>query len=90
MADADGKMRMEKMRITKKVRGKKREMRMAKNINKQTIKERNLSFKSLSHGWTLRLHRERDAFKCTHTWCTSPLSVYPKDFRQGKQLQKIG
>ena len=55
MADADGKMWMEKqMRITKKVRGKKREMRMAKKekINKQTIKERNLSFKSL--------HTERD------------------------------
>ena len=39
MADADGKMRMEKcewkkMRITKKVRRKKREMRMAKKINK--------------------------------------------------------
>ena len=33
-------MRMEKMRITKKVRGKKREMRMAKNkINKQSRKE---------------------------------------------------
>ena len=30
-------------------------------INKQTIKERNLSFKSLSHGWTLHLHTERDA-----------------------------
>ena len=29
--------------------------------NKQTIKERNLSFKSLSHGWTLHLHTERDA-----------------------------
>ena len=28
--NADRKMRMEKMRITKKVRGKKREMRMAK------------------------------------------------------------
>ena len=55
MADADGKMWMEKqMRITKKVRGKKRKMRMAKKekINKQTIKERNLSFKSL--------HTERD------------------------------
>ena len=43
MADADGKMRMEKcgwkkMRITKKVRRKKREMRMAKKINKQTNK----------------------------------------------------
>ena len=68
MADADGKMRMEKcewkkMRITKKVRRKKREMRMAKKknkINKQT-KERNLSFKLLSHGWTLHLHTERDA-----------------------------
>ena len=43
---------------------KKREMRMAekeKNNNKLTIKERNLSFKSLSHGWTLHLHTERDA-----------------------------
>ena len=29
-------------------------------IIKQT-KERNLSFKSLSHGWTLHLHTERDA-----------------------------
>ena len=54
--NADGKMR-----ITKKVRRKKREMRMAKKkINKQT-KERNLPFKSLSHGWTLHLHTERDA-----------------------------
>ena len=51
-----------KVRITKKVRGKKREMRMAKKIIiiKQT-KERNLSFKSMSHGWTLYLHKERDA-----------------------------
>ena len=60
MADAAGK----KMRITKKVREKKREMRMAKKTtqkNKQTIKERNLSFKSLSHGWTLHVHTERDA-----------------------------
>ena len=57
------------MQITKKVRGKEREMRMAKKIiiiiiinkiNKQTIRERNLSFKSLSHGWTLHLHTERD------------------------------
>ena len=52
------------MRITKKVRRKKREMWMVKTnnnkINKQT-KERNLSFKSLSHGWTLHLHTERDA-----------------------------
>ena len=44
MADADGKTRMEKygwkkIRITKKVRRKKkREMRMAKKINKQTNK----------------------------------------------------
>ena len=61
-------MRMEKkLPITKKVRGKKREMWMAKKIiiiinkiNKQTIRERNLSFKSLSHGWTLHLHTERD------------------------------
>ena len=29
-------------------------------INKQTIKERNLSFKSLLHGWTLHIHTERD------------------------------
>ena len=37
-------------------------MRMAKNkINKQTINERNISFKSLSHGWTFHLHIERDA-----------------------------
>ena len=45
MADADGKMRMvKKMRITKKVRRKK--TRNAYNkTNKQTIRERNLSFK---------------------------------------------
>ena len=52
------------MRITEKVRRKKREMWMVKKnnnkINKQT-KERNLSFKSLSHVWTLHLHTERDA-----------------------------
>ena len=29
--------------------------------NKLTIKERNLSFKSLSHGWTLHVHTERNA-----------------------------
>ena len=37
-------------------------MRMAKKnkqTNKQT-KERNLSFKWLSHGWTPHLHTERD------------------------------
>ena len=66
MADADGKMRIEKcrwkkVRITKKVRGKKREMRMAKKkkIKKQTnkqTKERNLSY-----GWTPHLHTEHDA-----------------------------
>ena len=56
-----GKRGWKKIRITKKVRRKKkREMRMAKKINKQT-KERNLSFKSLSRGWTLHLHTERDA-----------------------------
>ena len=43
MADTDGKMRIEKcgwrkMRITKKLRRRKREMWMAKNINKQTNK----------------------------------------------------
>ena len=69
MADADGKMRIEKCGWKKcgeqkNVRGKKREMRMAKKINKinkHTIKERNLSFKSLSHGWTLHLHTDLDA-----------------------------
>ena len=58
MADADGKMRIEKCGWEKKTRnadGKNNK------INKQTIKERNLSFKSLSHGWTLHLHTERDA-----------------------------
>ena len=29
--------------------------------NELTIKERNLSFKSLSHGWTLHAHTEVDA-----------------------------
>ena len=50
-------MRIEKcgwkkeMRIEKKVRReKKKEMWMAKKENKQTINERNLSFKSLSRG----------------------------------------
>ena len=39
------------MRITKKVRKKKtRNADGKKKIKKQTIKERNLSFKSLSHG----------------------------------------
>ena len=64
IADADGNFENadRKMRITKKVRGKKREMRMAKKKkNKLKIKERNLSLKSLSHGWTLHLHKERDA-----------------------------
>ena len=57
MADADGKMRMEKcgwkkkMRKAKKSKKKKtRNVDGTKKINKQTIKERNLSFKSLSHG----------------------------------------
>ena len=60
MADADRKMRMEKcgwkkkMRITKKVRRKKTRNvdgnKKNNKIIKQTIKERNLSFKSLSHG----------------------------------------
>ena len=48
-------MRMEKKRrITKKVRRKKTgnvdDKKKNNKINKQTIKERNLSFKSLSHG----------------------------------------
>ena len=60
MADADGNMRIEKcgwkkkMRIAKKGRRKKKkEMWMAKKkkkINRQTIKEKNISFKSLSRG----------------------------------------
>ena len=63
MAAADGKMRMEKNADNKK--SKKEETRNAdgkknKQINKQT-KKRNLSFKSLSHGWTLHLDTERDA-----------------------------
>ena len=29
--------------------------------NELTIKERNLSFKSLSHGWTPHVHTELDA-----------------------------
>ena len=56
VADADGKMRIEKcgwkkkMLITKKVRGKKTRNAdgRKKKINKQT-KERNLSLRSLSH-----------------------------------------
>ena len=53
-----------KMRITKKVTEKKNEncgWQKKKKTNKLTIKERNLSFQSLSHGWTLHLHTERDA-----------------------------
>ena len=53
---------MEKNADNKKSK-KKTETRNAdgkKKINKQT-KERNLSFKSLSHGWTLHLHTECDA-----------------------------
>ena len=53
-ADANRKMRMEKCGKTpKKVKRMRREIRMAK-ISKQT-KERNLSFKSLSHGWDLHV-----------------------------------
>ena len=55
MADADGKMWGGKMRVAKNADGKKIII-----INKQT-KEITLSFKSLSHGWTLYLHTERDA-----------------------------
>ena len=58
MADADGKMRIEKcgwkkkIRIAKKVRRKKDKKCgwQQKKTNKQTIKEKNLSFKSLSRG----------------------------------------
>ena len=60
--NADTIMRMEKnadnkkgnMKKTRNADGKK------KKRNKQT-KERNLAFKSLSHGWTLQFHTERDA-----------------------------
>ena len=61
MADADGKLRIEnadnkcKRKKTRNADGKKNK------INKHTIKERNISFKSLSHGWTLHLHTDRDA-----------------------------
>ena len=73
MADADGKMRTEKcgwkrMRITKKVRGKKREVRMAKKIKKQTNKQRKEIFLSS------RCHMV-GPLTYIHTWCTSPLSV---------------
>ena len=55
-------MRMEKNAENKK--SKKEKTRNAdgkkKKINKQA-KERNLSFKSLLHGWTLHLDTERDA-----------------------------
>ena len=53
MADADRKMRMEKKNADSKKskKEKRQEMWMAtKKINKQTIKEKNLSFKSLSRG----------------------------------------
>ena len=57
--DVDGKMqenadnKKSKRKKTKNAEGKKK-------INKQT-KERNLSIKSLSDGWTLFLPTERDA-----------------------------
>ena len=63
MADANGKTRMEKNSDNKKSKKKKKNEKCGwqkKKINKQT-KERNLSFKSLSRGWTLHLHTERDA-----------------------------
>ena len=58
-------MRMEKKNADNKKskKKKKRNVDGKKNnnkINKQT-KERNLSFESLSHVWTLHLHTERDA-----------------------------
>ena len=57
-------MRTEKNADNKKSKKKKkRNVDGKKNnnkINKQT-KERNLSFESLSHVWTLHLHTERDA-----------------------------
>ena len=69
MADAGGKIRMEKKNAhsRKSKEKKKRNADGKKNnkINKQTnkkqTKERNLSFKSLSHRWTLYLNTERDA-----------------------------
>ena len=57
MVDADGKMRIEnadgKNADNKNVTGKKEKCgwQKKKNINKHIIMERNLSFKSLSHGW---------------------------------------
>ena len=64
MADADGKIRIEKCgwkNADNKKSKRKNEKSGWQKKNKQTIKERNLSFKSLSHGWTLHLHTERDA-----------------------------
>ena len=74
MADADGKMQIEnadgnknadnkksKRKKTRNADGKKKKK---KKINKQTINERNISFKSLSHGWTLQVHTERE----TNSW----------------------
>ena len=90
-----------KMRITKKGRGKKREMRMAKKkINNQTNKGKKSFFQVAANSWHSfvpcnsfhQCHRNKDTpfllLKCTHTWCTSPLSVQPKVCRQGKQLKK--
>ena len=60
-------MRMGKCGWKKKADNKKSERKKTRNVdgkkqtNKQTIKEKNLSFKSMSHGWTLHLHTERDA-----------------------------
>ena len=59
MADADGKMQIEKCGRKKNADNKKSKKKKKRNVDgnkknnkiiKQTIKERNLSFKSLSHG----------------------------------------
>ena len=62
-------MRMEKMWMEKNADNKKSKRKKTRNadgkkkkqMDKQAIKERNLSFKSLSHGWPLHLHTDHDA-----------------------------
>ena len=65
MANANGKMRMEKCGKTpKKVKRIKREKRMAK-INKQT--KESFFFKSLSCGWVLYLQNALSMFGAGHS-----------------------
>ena len=63
IADADGKMRMEKCgkNKTRNADGKN------KQTNKQT-KERNLSFKVLSHGWALHVQYALSIVGTGYSW----------------------